>query len=123
MSRFLRRCFVVLVCSAVCEIPILMSSVVYWRMVRLERIRPPAPKEQHACIPYNKYVIAEEDSNCPDGFKKESRRGKYATVCCGNISLVFEKIIPKVISLHCYIYDPGVRVVCFESLVLHRCRI
>ena len=100
MNRRLRYCFVISVCTTVGEMVILIPLVIYWLTERMELAEGPAPKEERACIPYAKYTsIKKGNTSCPDGLMKEIERKKNVSVCCGRMSDVLDKIIPKVFYL------------------------
>ncbi|XP_053391143.1 uncharacterized protein LOC123554629 [Mercenaria mercenaria] len=91
--QYKRRCIIVtvLVCATVGELVVLMSLVIYWRVVRYERM---APQQQEMCLPQNKF----HSKGCTDGLKEDFKEAKNVTMCCGNSSYVLDKLVSKVAS-------------------------
>ncbi|XP_045200824.2 uncharacterized protein LOC123554631 isoform X2 [Mercenaria mercenaria] len=86
-----RRCVIVLVCTTVGELVVLTSLVIYWRVVRYERM---APQQQEMCLPRNKF----HSKGCTDGLSEDFKETKNVTMCCGNSSYVLDKLVSKVAS-------------------------
>ncbi|XP_053403834.1 uncharacterized protein LOC128546036 isoform X2 [Mercenaria mercenaria] len=88
-----RTCVVILVCTAVGELVILVTLVSHWRIARNE---PLAPKQQQLCFPGDKFGSKEETERCPDGLKEAHKEKENVTVCCGDFSIVLDKLVSKV---------------------------
>ncbi|XP_053403933.1 uncharacterized protein LOC123554628 isoform X2 [Mercenaria mercenaria] len=88
-----RICVVILVCTTVGELAILVTLVSHWRIARNELL---APKQQQLCFPHDKFGSKEEIERCPDGLKETHKEKENVTVCCGDFSIVLDKLVSKV---------------------------
>ncbi|XP_053404975.1 uncharacterized protein LOC123554621 [Mercenaria mercenaria] len=95
MADFKKRTLVGLISTTFIQLALLLSMIIYWRILREE---PPEDKKQQQQLCYNlgRFFTSSDKDTCPVGLKMNMKND--TKTCCGNSDLIFGNLVTMAVS-------------------------